>query len=56
MANNGGSIIGLHDELMSFFQATNIYVAGKKVSNENQTEFLSMFNCGEKRRETRFPN
>jgi len=34
MANNGGSIIGLHDELMSFFQATNIYVAGKKVSNE----------------------
>ena len=53
LASNGGRILCLHDELTSFFQATNLLSLGKKTSSDsNQSEFLTLFNCGPKRRET----
>jgi len=54
MAINGGRILCLSDELMSFFTTTSLFSIGKgKTCNDtNQAEFLSMFNGGSKRRET----
>ena len=53
LASNGGRIMGLYDELFSFFATTNLYTTGKgKGSNDNQSEFLTLFNGGSRRRET----
>jgi len=48
--------LGLYDELMSFFTTSNLYSNGggkaKTSCDSNQSEFLTLFNGGSKRRET----
>ena len=45
MANNGGRVYGLFDELVSFFSTMNMYSSSKGSVQDNQEhqDFLKMF-------------
>ena len=54
MANNGGRIYGLFDELVSFFSTMNMYSSSKGSVQDNREyqDFLKMFTGKAKTRET----
>ena len=54
MANNGGKIMGLFDELVSFFSTMNMYSAtkGQVQDNREYQDFLQLFTGKAKNRET----
>jgi hypothetical protein len=54
MANNGGRIYGLFDELVSFFSTMNMYSSSKATVQDNREyqDFLKMFTGKVKTRET----
>ena len=54
MANNGGRIYGLFDELVSFFSTMNMYSSSKGSVQENREcqVFLKLFTGKAKTRET----
>ena len=51
LANNGGRVYGLFDELVSFFSTMNMYSSSKSDNREYQ-DFLKMFTGKAKHRET----
>ena len=55
MANNGGRIYGLFDELVSFFSTMNMYSSSKATVQDNREyqDLLKMFTGKAKTRETR---
>ena len=54
LANNGGWVYGLFDELISFFSTINMYSSSKSTVQDNQVyqDFLKMFTGKAKNRET----
>ena len=54
MANNGGRVYGLFDELVSFFSTMNMYSSSKGSVQDNREyqDFLKMFTGKAKTRET----
>ncbi len=54
LANNGGRIYGLFDELVSFFSTMNMYSSSKGQVQDNREyqDFLKMFTGKAKTRET----
>ncbi|CAB4036868.1 Hypothetical predicted protein, partial [Paramuricea clavata] len=54
LANNGGRIYGLFDELVSFFSTMNMYSSSKSTVQDNREyqDFLKMFTGKAKNRET----
>jgi hypothetical protein len=54
LANNGGKVIGLFDEFVSFFSTMNMYSASKTQVQDNREyqDFLQMFTGKAKNRET----
>ena len=54
LANNGGRIYGLFDELISFFATMNMYSSSRSSVQDNREyqDFLKMFTGKSKNRET----
>ena len=54
LANNGGHVYGLFDELVSFFSTMNMYNSSKSAVQDNREyqDFLKMFTGKAKNRET----
>ena len=54
LAQNGGKIYGLFDELISFFSSMNMYSASKSAVQDNREyqDFLQLFTGKAKNRET----
>uniref|UniRef100_A0A7M5XGK5 Uncharacterized protein n=1 Tax=Clytia hemisphaerica TaxID=252671 RepID=A0A7M5XGK5_9CNID len=52
LAVNGGRMMGLYDELFGFFGYCDLLTSKGKGTSDNQTDFLTFFNGGSRRRET----
>lgn len=53
MANNGGRIFGLFDEVMGFFSQHGIFNARAKIIEcKELRDMLRLYNCDDLRRET----